>query len=153
MIRVILIVLSILIALIQALSFPWLSLFGSPVPLLLVALLLCGNKFTNQLAVMGVAGGMALDIVSPTPFGLWTFYYFCAGFMLRLIIEKPRATWWWALTWLSAAIALNPLYAQAMAGQINLEHWVAEAIGPVTVLTIAAIVPTWLLRKPVEQRL
>lgn len=150
MTRIILTITASIVGLSQSLSFPWLNLLGNPVPLLLAVLFLCAPKFGKQLPVMGIAGGLALDLVSPTPFGLWTLYYFCAGFILRLLLDKQNASWWWSLVWLSAAIALNPLYAQAMAGQLNLAHWIHEIIGPTIIIVAIAAWPSWLLRKPTE---
>lgn len=147
MYRLLLIFVGFLITSIQSLTFPWLAIYGTPVQLAPVILLLCHDLRPHWLIPVSFGLGLGLDVWSPVPLGFWTLAFVLGALSLQASMTQLDV-WWSRVAWTGVFAALLPIYALLSDFQPEvLTQWPVTIIFPAIVVATIAAATNWIARR------
>ena len=147
MYRILLIFVAFIITSIQSLTFPWLLIHGTQLPIAPVILLLCHMLRPHWLIPVSFGLGLGLDMWNPVPLGFWTLALVLGALSLQASVTQLNV-WWSRLAWAGVFAALLPIYA--LLGDFQpevLAQWPVTIILPAIVVVAMAAAINWVARR------
>jgi hypothetical protein len=135
-------------SMIQSITYPWISILGSPIPLSPVILLWCSAIRPSLLILVAMALGLGLDITNPVPLGFWTSMFVLGALTLQATMPQLDRWWWGRFVWLGIFTAALPLYAQLASSEaMVVSAWPFTIAIPALFAIGLAIIPYELIQK------